>query len=57
MELVCVSARSIVIVDLIVNVIELRTVAYVNDYVNDHDLPGRVAIGDPLARQDEGLGA
>jgi len=49
------ATRAVVIVDLIVDVIELRTIDYVNDQVNDHDLPGRVGVADPLARQGEGL--
>jgi len=40
-----------VIVNLIVDVIELRTI----DYVNDSDHFGRIAEGDPLASQGEGL--
>ena len=28
-----------------------------NDYVNDHDLPDRVGVADPIARQGEGLGS
>ena len=46
-------ARAVVAVDLIVDTIELRTIDYVNDQVNDHDLPGRVGAADSLARQGE----
>ena len=49
------SAVSVVVVDLIVDVIELRTIDNVSDWVNDSDRLGRVAEDDPLAPQGEGL--
>ena len=50
------NAVSVVLVDLIVDVIELRAFDYVNDYVNGHDFPGRAGGADLLALQGEGLG-
>jgi len=55
MKLVCVSAHAGVIVDLVVDAIELRTVDHVNGYVNDYGLPGRVGVAALLARQGAGL--